>query len=191
MSTKAPMLKTLSSFAARDGMILPELTSQNYHPSILTHLKRNPLSLDRPLRLHPTPINLLHRPLRPLHNPNPTPQIKIITNLPSPPTTATIINPHHHRRRRPSRRSCRHNRQPSRNHPRPHVRRRRQTPQPTQKLPRRPPRPPPHRPRRRPEQHFYPRSRRHHHPKRLDERRPNRPLHSHQASLAEKHCLAG
>lgn len=114
MQTKTPMLRTLYSFAARDGKSSRKILSVAYIS--LSPDSRYPLPLDRPLRLHPPPINLLHCPIRPLHHPNPTPQ----RTQQQPP----FILMDNHRRRSRSRWSRGRDWQPSRSHPGPHVRRR-------------------------------------------------------------------
>lgn len=130
MHTRAPMLKTLSTFALRDGERHTLVTL--IKNSILNPTPRNPIPLDRPLSLHPPPVNLLHRPLRPLQPPGPAPEIKI------PDGPALPLG--HHRRGGPVRRPRGGDWQPGRGHPRPHVRRRRQASRGEGEPPGRPPR---------------------------------------------------
>jgi hypothetical protein len=145
MHTRAPMLQTLSTFAVRDGKIKatfypppptsnPSLDKQTTHILNLPYPKnRNPLPLDRPLSLHPPPINLQHRPFRPLQHPRPEPTIKI-------PHRPALLRGHH-RRRGAGRRAGRGRRQPGGGDPRPHVRRRGQATGAARQLPGRAPGP--------------------------------------------------
>lgn len=132
MHTRAPMLKTLSTFALRDGEHSFLLLFKYYKQDIIqsSHkILRYSLPLDRPLSLHPPPVYLLNRPLRPVQHPGPTPQVQIAHG------PALLLD--HHRRRRGSGRPRGRHRQPGGGDPRAHVRRRREATTRARKLPRR------------------------------------------------------